>query len=509
MIGKLFRVSGKQGSSLYESLAACLFWLTKHDAFRHLDAVIGCLIFGSPGSGKSSASGKTLRDSYLTCDWAGHKGYGFLVLTAKVTETDSWRTAVKEAGRENDLIIVNEDNGWKCNLISYLLEKGETPEQVVKRIVKAVKSSAGTIDQQSGGAAEYFNKAFEQLLLNSITLLHAVDENVTFSNIYLLVRNVPLNPEKINFIKTATPESLRGASLEEQASISFFDACAIAAIDMLRNGNASYEVKEALQYFFSDYARMPETQRQAVYSTFTANIDPLARGIYNELFSNETNFTPEDSRKGGIIILDLPVNRYDYVGKFTQNFFKNIWLSDMMKEAPDDNTLICSVWMDEYQNFIEESDMVAFSQSREYLIAPVVITQNLPSLFARTNDKQSLARGISGSLVNKIFHANNDVDTNKWASEMIGYEMKEKYSYSANAAGGVPDFFNDMIFENPNPRTSSNISQSREYKLEPNFFNTLARGGHDYGGKVEAVFTSTRNFKATNTDWLLVQFRQG
>ena len=145
----------------------------------------------------------------------------------------------------------------------------------------------------------------------------------------------------------------------------------------------SYEVKEALNFFFADYAMMPVNQRQAVYATLTANIDPLARGIYNKLFSGETNFTPEQSRQGKIIVLDIPVNKYDYVGKFTQNLFKNIWLSDLMKEAPTQQTRICCLWADEYQNFIEDSDMITFSQSREYLVAPVILTQNLPALFAR------------------------------------------------------------------------------------------------------------------------------
>lgn len=499
-------------SSIYQELTAPLFYLSNNDSFRHVDAVVGCLILGAPGSGKSSGSGKMLRESYLSCDWMGHYGYGFLVLTAKVTETQSWLDATKKAGREDDLIIVNEENEWRCNLIAYLLDKGESIEQVVKRIVKAVKSSSGSLDQSSNGAAEYFDKAFEQLLTNSITLLKAAGEDVTFANIYLLARNAPITADKIRFIQSFKSfEDAKNSSLEKLAKISFFDSCAILSQEFISNSTqelASYEVKEALHFFFNDYALMPANQRQAVYATMTANIDPLARGIYNKLFSSETNFTPEQSRQGKIIVLDIPVNKYDYVGKFAQNFFKNIWLSDLMKEAPIANTRICSLWMDEYQNFIEESDMITFSQSREYLIAPVVLTQNLPALFARTNDRESLAKGINGSLVNKIFHANNDVDTNLWAADLIGQEWKEQYSFSRTDNKAERDFFNDMVFDNPTQTLGSSTSKTRAYKVEPNRFNTLARGGLDYDLRVQAIITSTRIFEATNTDYMLVEFKQ-
>jgi len=494
-------------------LAKPLFYLSSSgDYFRHVDAVVGCLIFGAPGSGKTSGSGKALRDSYLSCSWKDLYGYGFLVLTAKVTEKSNWLKAATHAGREEDLIIVNEQNHWRCNLIAYLLDRGESIEQVVKRIVKAVKSSSGSINQSSGGAAEYFDKAFEQLLTNSITLLNAAGEDVTFANIYLLVRNAPLTDDKIRFIKSFKSfDDAKNSSLEKISQINFFDSCAIVARDAVTNSMqefASYEVEEALHFFFTDYAQMPANQRQAVYATMTANIDPLARGVYNKLFSNDTNFTPEMSRDGKIIVLDIPVNKYDYAGKFAQNLFRNIWLSDLMKEEPTEQTRICCLWMDEYQNFIEEGDMIAFSQSREYLVAPVVLTQNLPALFARTNDRQNLAKGINGSLVNKIFHCNNDFDTNQWAADLIGQEWRDHISYSTGSNNKDSDFLHDMLFEDSGSNASANISTTRAYKLEPNFFNSLARGGLDYNFTVEAIYTSTRTFKANGEEYLLIQFKQ-
>src|SRR5580698_7730986 len=63
------------------------------------DACKGVSILGGTGSGKTSASGKTLAKKFLKEGWGG------LVLCAKTDEANLWRQYCQETGRENDLII--------------------------------------------------------------------------------------------------------------------------------------------------------------------------------------------------------------------------------------------------------------------------------------------------------------------------------------------------------------------------------------------------------------------
>src|SRR5580658_486927 len=88
------------------SLQNSLFTLSKKDAFTIGNAVENVLIVGGIGSGKTSASGRTLAMSYLSA------GFGALVLCAKPEEPELWRRYAAETGRLNDLIEFGPQNNW-------------------------------------------------------------------------------------------------------------------------------------------------------------------------------------------------------------------------------------------------------------------------------------------------------------------------------------------------------------------------------------------------------------
>ena len=66
------------------------------------DAFQGVQVFGGTGSGKSSGSGQALARAFLEANMGG------LVLTAKTDEVSAWQEYAKAAGRETDLLIVDE-----------------------------------------------------------------------------------------------------------------------------------------------------------------------------------------------------------------------------------------------------------------------------------------------------------------------------------------------------------------------------------------------------------------
>src|SRR5690606_9331296 len=67
------------------------------------DAVRGTSIYGATGSGKTTASGKTIAMQFLKQRW-GDKKWGGIVLCAKSDEADLWEEYCKEAGRSADVI---------------------------------------------------------------------------------------------------------------------------------------------------------------------------------------------------------------------------------------------------------------------------------------------------------------------------------------------------------------------------------------------------------------------
>ena len=80
-------------------------------------AFTGVQVFGSTGSGKSSASVKTLIKSYLKA------GLGGLVLTAKTDELESWIEMADETGRSDDLISFSPNNDYRFDFMRYELQR--------------------------------------------------------------------------------------------------------------------------------------------------------------------------------------------------------------------------------------------------------------------------------------------------------------------------------------------------------------------------------------------------
>lgn len=76
----------------YNPLETVLLHLTQHDYRTGLDACEGTVIFGAPGSGKTSTSGKRILRSFLKT------GMGGLCLVAKGEETTNLLNTIRRRG---------------------------------------------------------------------------------------------------------------------------------------------------------------------------------------------------------------------------------------------------------------------------------------------------------------------------------------------------------------------------------------------------------------------------
>ena len=88
------------------------------DSWTVDDAMKGISIFGGTGSGKTSASGRTLALKYLDEGWGG------IVLCAKPDEAGLWKDYCEETGRSKDLIVfkknaVHQEGEFKGQLMVF------------------------------------------------------------------------------------------------------------------------------------------------------------------------------------------------------------------------------------------------------------------------------------------------------------------------------------------------------------------------------------------------------
>ena len=154
------------------------------------------------------------------------------------------------------------------------------------------------------------------------------------------------------------------------------------------------------------------------------------------------------------------------------------------------------LWIDEYQNFCNPmADGLFQTTARSAWVATVYITQNINNLYfvMGHNQPQARAKSLLGNLNLKYFASNSDIETNNWASQMIGQHMTD--------------------FQNLNITKDMEISKTKshclQYRVMPNHFTTLKTGRKANNFVVEAVaFKSGKLWGKNKENYALVSFRQ-
>jgi hypothetical protein len=199
------------------------------------------------------------------------------------------------------------------------------------------------------------------------------------------------------------------------------------------------EAEQYVRYFGQTFGQLDQKTRSNIVITLNAEIGPFLRGPLHDLFCTHTNIIPEVTHAGVVLILDLPVKRFEQTGVVAQMLMKYIWQKATERRTVGPCTRPVFLFADEAQLFLSSYDLEFQSTARSSRAATVYITQNLPSLYARLGGRnpQDAADAIIGNFQTKIFHSNTDHRTNQWAADMIGREIQIRrngnWSHGQNA----------------------------------------------------------------------------
>lgn len=444
--------------------ALCTFGANQHP-WRIADAVEGTQIFGATGSGKTSGSGRHLALAMLRA------GFGGLVLTAKTDELETWKRYLREVGREDALLVVSPEEDRHFNFLDYEWKSAKRARGLTQNLVSlfcsALESDAAG---RSGASDPYWEHALRQLLTNAIDTVGLAYDRITLSDI----------------VKTilSSPTSVELAHSEKFLEESF---CAQSMKKAAQRGNLSedqqHDLAQCRDYWVADFAALADRTRSSVVSSFTSRATGLLRGRLRRIFCSEkeSDFGPEHSHAGRVIVLDLPVKEFGDFGRFAQILFKTIWQrATERRNVREAGQRPVFLWADESQHFITTEDMLFQQTARSSLAATVYLTQNISNYYAVMGGRDSRAATDSflGNLQTKVFHNNSDPTTNEWAERLFGRIEKQVQgqSYSHSPQGGGMGF---SVGGSSQPHESPRVP-ARE-------FTNLRRGGAESDGQVEAV----------------------
>ncbi len=479
--------SPERNIHLYE-LDFPLFQLSSHEqdfvSLRQLAE--GLIVTGGIGSGKSTGSAFLVANSLLK------SGQGGTILTAKPEETSVWLEWIRNAGREQDAILINELGQHSYNFLRYEMKRQGRGAGYTENVVRLFTSVSEALQGGKLGQGEnaYWLMAMQQLLRNAITLLHTVLGEVSVIMLQEVIQAAPTSIEQ-TFLEEWQTESLvnklinEGHAMQEEVE--------------QRSPDGQWQwldFKAAGTYFMQEYPQFGDRLRSSIVSQFTSLADMFTRRPFRQLFCDKTTVVPEMSREGKLIILDLPVREFGDAGRAAQIMWKYMFQKAMERDSATANDLPpVFLYADEAQEFVSEYDYQFLATARSSRVCTVYITPNLPNLYARMGGEGAKARvdSLIGNFGTKIMHANSDPQTNEYFASVIGKSWQEIQGSNDTAGSSGASFGNS-------------ISKVFEYEVPAQRFTKLTKGGPPNWTTEAIVFQNGRKWAASEKTYLTVAF---
>ena len=485
------------------------------EQWRILDAAEATAIWGAPGSGKTSGSGRAIADAFLRA------GMGGLVLCAKNDEADTWRNYAKAAGRSGDLVVIDASAQERFNILDYGAKVlgGEGFEQNVISLMETMIEATRVAGSGGGSDGEnrYFTDTVKVWMSHAFPLLRLVEGSIRLGDFDRFITSAPKSREEM--LAEPNPQDPKAFCWRRDAYCAqvHFKAGELAE----KQGPGSYAmqmVNEHGEFFLTKYPELHSRSRSTVDSTLSSMIYPFLMGKLAELFCTTTTVTPEDCRNGKIIVMDLPTLRYGTTGAVAQSLMKYLFGIAVQNTTITKKTRPVFLYADEAQFFMSKTDANLLSTARSSKTCIVYITQDLPTYYAQLGkDARDVAESILSKFGTRIFHANTSRETNSYASEIIGkiqkFHVTKTISTGQTAGGGGSHHDGGHGFQSQDSRntgTSQSTSGFLDYEVPPDHFATKLRTGtKKHGYRVDGVvIRNARIWKRTRRHWIQAEFRQ-
>lgn len=471
------------------------------------DAVEGTQVFGATGAGKSSGSGAGIAKRFIrTTDARGlaKPGFGGLVLTVKPDEVDAWRKYAAECGRSDDLVVFGPSTGFQFNFLDYEFNHAGKGSRLTQNIVSLFLSALQTGQGASSHSDPYWHDALREMLTHTFNLaafgtwaMHGRTQ-LELADAAEIIRSAPQSPAEIlspGWQNTSRCFELLRAVEQKVAVLESEDA------------ERLQDLEQTAAYWLRDFPSLAQRTRSIIVSSFTSKASgllqrPLRRMFCSTASEGTDRVRPEETHRGKIIVLNLPVKDYGEVGRFAQLIYKTIWQRATERRLLVGDWRPVFLWADEAQHFVTSEDMLFQQTARSKWAATVYLTQNIPNYHAVLTGHAggAITDSLLGSLQTKILHANGDPTTNEYGERLFGrvrcYRESQTHSQGGDQLG----------------QSSMGLHESMEPVVPAREFSVLRTGGNANGYSVGAfMFKAGRAWlgpKGTKSTALRCEFNQ-
>lgn len=447
--------------------------LTLRDLFEHL------FICGSTGTGKTSTVGYHLAKNILASrGLSEEEKTGMIVFLYKSDDIHQWIDWAEAQGREEDILVIHPEDRDVFNILEAYGSK-EALSAVDILMVLAGLSINGSNQQNSEPYWEQMNR---QRLHRLVLLNQLAGEPLNIQTLYKLHSSAPQYPEQ----------------MENQEFTAHSYCWQMLAQACERTGRDNPQFMLVENYFVREFPHMADRTQSSILSLTGAILEPFVSSpMLGNLFCGETTLSLDSLLRGKIVLLNLPIQQYEYAGKLAQILLKHVLQKRIEERDLDDIPNPIIMYIDEYQHFISPYDFLFLSTARSSRAGCVLMTQNISNLFAQIGGSGRIAEERVNALLaltnHKIFLAQNNSVTNEFASRTIGMGIHRLANSSVqfDSYGG-----------------NAGMASSYQYQVMPREFTMLKRGGRQHNGIVETIVTATGKTFSNGKNYLRVNFTQ-
>jgi hypothetical protein len=456
--------------------------LSDTDFLRFRDLIEGgALITGGLGSGKSSTSAKSLAMSFLEA------GMGGLVLTVKSDETEHFIEYARQTGREKDVIIFNAESGLSFDPLYYVWNVPGRSAAHIETIVELFTTLMSVGKVYSASSQErYFENAVQELIRAALVLLSNAGDPISILSIHQVITSLPTENGQLDNPDWIASSYSGKLVLKLRERRHTFTESQKSDLDI------------AMTFLFEKWPEEDPRTRSNVESTWSGMASKFTYDPFRSMFcSGRVDFSPEETTHGRRVVLaDVPVLEYGRDASrlcqvLLKIVFQQAWLRHSFKPGCCHGAFL---FQDEFALLMHRNENHFHMVCRGSAIAPVCIVQNILSIAAEEFGEQtpgSKTLGFLGLISVKIFHANNETQTNQYAADQIGKHWADIAGWSGSTGGA-----------GTHQHTQAGVSGNKQYvhKYEPERFTQLLKPDSENPLSAAVVYASGRIFNATKTD---------